>query len=65
MCCFRLAEARRRQSPCLKCSAIKGYKSNSFTCAVARIRVESTRRALRVLLYLFARDEAIGQLGAG
>jgi hypothetical protein len=31
---------------------------------VAKIHIESTRRALRALLYLFARDEVIRLLGA-
>jgi hypothetical protein len=32
---------------------------------VAKIHIESARRALRVPLYLFACDEAIRLLGAG
>jgi hypothetical protein len=50
--------------PC-QCPAIKGYKSMSFKCAVAIIHIVSALRALRELLYLFARGEAIGLLGAG
>ena len=65
ICCFRLAEARRRQSPRWQCPAIKGYKSISFKCAVAKIHMESARKALGALLYLFARDEAIRLLGVG
>jgi hypothetical protein len=37
----------------------------SFKCAVAKIHIEAARQALRALLYLFARGEAIRLLGAG
>ena len=57
-----LRKARRRKSPAWECPAIKGYKSISFKCAVAKIHIESARKAL---LYLFARDEAIRLMGAG
>jgi hypothetical protein len=30
----------------LQCPAIKGYKSISFKCAVAKIHIESTRKTL-------------------
>jgi hypothetical protein len=46
ICCFLLSEARRLQSPWLQCFAIKGYKSIGFKRAVAKIHIESARRAL-------------------
>jgi hypothetical protein len=60
-----LRKARRGRSPRRQCPAIEGYKSISFKCTVAKIHIESARKTLRVLLYLFARDEATRLLEAG